>query len=113
MPGIIDDMMDRVDRAFEKHGVEAGTPELDNLLVGRPRRNYRNRTHEELLIDVNQLYDKLIAMVRERDDLRDKFNRAQRKLDALNLKFWIVSSAVLAEAGVIGFLANELFSRLK
>lgn len=108
-------MMDRVDQHFEKHGVSIARPELDALLEGRPRRNYSKRTHEELLGDVNALYDKLVAVVRENGRLRKDLTDANQKLDALrfvNLQFWIASIAAVVEAGAIGFLAKELFARL-
>lgn len=109
MPGFIDDMMDKVDRRFQEHGL---TPELDTLLDGRPRRNYSKRTHDELLVDVNQLYDKLVVLTRERDELRGALNEAKEQLRILNLKFWICSIAVVALTGTVGFLAKELFARL-
>jgi chromosome segregation ATPase len=108
--GFIDWAMTAVEKHSQRHAIE-GT-ELVTLLHGRPRRNYEKRTHEELLADVNELYDKLISLVRERDELRAQLTKAQRKLDSLNIKFWIVSAAVVSEGCVIAFLANELFSRL-
>jgi hypothetical protein len=111
-PGFIPHAMDLVDRVFEKHGLMPDHIELDTLLDGRPRKNYGDRSHKQLLEDVNALYDKLVLLVRERDELRGQVGRLQRKLSTLNLKFWIVSAAVMAEAGVITWLANQLFSRL-
>lgn len=87
-------------------------PELDNLLAGRPRINYRHRTHDELLGDVNQLYDKLVSLTKERDELRGALNEAKEQLRILNLKFWICSIAVVALTGTVAFLAQQLFARI-
>ena len=108
---ILSYIMASVERRSREHNLE-GT-DLTSLLEGRPRRNYAKRTHEELLADVNGLYDKLLSLVRERDELRAALGKTQRQLDALNLKFWIVSSLVVAEGGAIVWFANQLFSRLK
>jgi hypothetical protein len=108
-PGWIDRMIERVEDLLKDR------PELDNLLAGRPRINYRHRTHDELLGDVNQLYDKLVSLTKERDELRKSLNEAKEKLESLkyiNLKFWICSIAVVAQCGVIAFLAKELFARI-
>lgn len=107
----IEHMLERVEDLLK----DSSTTELDNLLVGRPRRNYAKRTHEELVDDVNELYDKLVAVVRENGKLRKDLNDANTKLDSLrfvNLQFWISAIVAVAECGVIGFLAKELFARI-
>ena len=110
--------MERVEVAIQKHGLTRD-PHLDArakaFLEGRPRPadQYGDRSHGQLTKDVNRLTDLLVDLIRERDDLRNALTKAQRKLDSLNLKFWVVSSLVVGEGFVIGWCATELFSRLK
>lgn len=106
----IEHMLQRVDDLLKEQDNELG-----RLLVGRPRKNYAKRTHEELVDDVNELYDKLVAVARENGKLRKDLNDANTKLDSLrfvNLQFWISSIVALVECGVIGFLAKELLARI-
>ncbi len=116
MPGLIHDIMSIVDKVMLEHGDQATRDqvELDKFLEGRPRprEQYKARTHEQLVEDCNKISDRLAASIRERNQLRGDVLQAQRRLDRLGLKFWIVSSVLLGEGAVILFLAKELFSRL-
>ena len=103
--------MERVDVAIKKHGLTRD-PQLDAraaaFLEGRPRPvgQYADRNPGQLAKDVNRLSDLLVDLVRERDLLL---------IEAQNLKMWIriLRYAIVAEAGIIGWFATELFSRLK
>lgn len=115
MPGFIDDMMEKVDKVLREHIPEMrDRAELETFLEGRPRPRgqYARRTHDELVVDFNQICDKLAASLRERDQLREQVSGLKRRLDILNLKLWIVIGVSTAEAAMILFLARELFSRL-
>lgn len=97
--------------AIKKHGLTRD-PQLDAraaaFLAGRPRptEQYANRDPLQLAKDVNRLSDLLVDLVRERDLLL---------IESESLKNWvkILRYAVIAEAGIIGWFATELFSRLK
>jgi hypothetical protein len=113
--------IERVDLTFEKHGM---TPEpmeearFQRFLAGRTRRPgvYDETDPKKLQDQINHLSDLLVLVIRERDKLIAANAVLIRKLHQLrytNLKFWILSGVVVAQCGVVGFLAEQLFSRLK
>jgi hypothetical protein len=83
------------------------------ILRGRPRaKQYEKRTHEELLDDFNKVTDRLCTVMGERDALSLK---NVEKSSRITMITWVVSGLgflVLAQWGVIGWFATELFSRI-
>lgn len=87
--------------------------EVAYFVASGKRRDYSKSSHSELVQDVNRCFDFLKQLLHEKDQLAKALADAKEKLRWLNLRFWLVTSAVLGEGAVIGWLATELFSRLK
>jgi hypothetical protein len=91
---------------------------FQNFLAGRTRRPgaYDETDPKKLQEQINHLSDLLVLVIRERDKLIAANSALLKRLHQLrytNLKFWILSGVVVGQCGVIGFLAEQLFSRLK
>lgn len=83
--------------------------------------------NDELLRSLNELWktarinelaikdrDRQIAELHKKAETRETLIRDQRRyLDTKNLKLWIGGILILAQWGFMGWLATELFSRLK
>lgn len=78
------------------------------FLEYRPR-TYQAQTTQELQAQLNGVADMLVGVVTE----RDKFIKAASAGETAKLWAKILVAAVLAEGFVIGFLATQLFDRLK
>jgi hypothetical protein len=104
--------IERVDLAIKKHSMHI-EPEIrfKNFLAGRPR-SYKETDPVKLQGQVNDLSDLLVLVIRERDKLSEANKDLKERLRFLNLKFWILSSVVVAEGGMIAWLATALFSKL-
>jgi hypothetical protein len=78
------------------------------FLAGRPR-EYADEDPRKLQHQLNGLADMLVLVVKE----RDRFILAAQA--AAHAKLWarVLTAAVIAEGCVIGFLAEQLFARLR
>lgn len=107
--------MERVDSLFEKYGVMI-EPDLrfKNFLNGLLRTaQYQETDPAKLQKQVNDLSDLLVLVVKERDKLQHSLHAAKERLRFLNLKFWVLSGVVVAQGGALGWLATQLFARLR
>jgi len=117
--GEVDAIWNMVDRVLYRHGCYLVLKNVqDPLLIplsvrtDELRMAYKKRPLDRLPEDVTHAFDRLSSCERQRDKLQLEVLRLNRRLDSANLKLWILGSAVLAEAGVISWLASALFSRL-
>jgi len=46
-------------------------------------------------------------------EIRSDLCKAFDQIAALKLKVWVLSGVVVAQSGIVGWLATELFSRMK
>jgi hypothetical protein len=109
----ISDVMDIVKRVVEKHEVAlAKAQKLGTLDAVDRSRQYQETDSRELLRAVNEAWSKIRTCERELGKKDAAIADLKSRLRIVNLKFWLCSIAVLVEAGTIGFLAKELFSRI-
>jgi hypothetical protein len=69
--------------------------------------NYHERTHEQLIGDVNVLHDFTRKLVKEKNQMQQALSKAERKVDMANLKIWILCIFLAAEGSIIGWLIHE------
>jgi hypothetical protein len=109
--GELDSISNLVDRTLYRHM-------QDPLLIPLAERTdmlraaYKKRPVERLPEDVTRAFDRLARCERERDQLTNRIIGLERRLGLASLKIWILGGLVLAEGGVIAWLANELMRRL-
>lgn len=87
------------------------TDELETVLRGRPR-SYNDRSHSQLLGDINALYDKFCVMVRARDQLETELGEVRGQLNTMRWVVGALSAVVSAEGLIILWFATQLFNRI-
>lgn len=74
------------------------------------RRKYTHeRTLEQIRIDVTGLYDRNWTLRKKNDELLASLLRAQKRLDAANLKIWIMSLIV---SPIIGLILKAIWAKV-
>ena len=121
--------MELVNYVMEQHGQNPNlqTPTEFEYYVARHGKHsdYQNRTHEQLVFDVNELHrftrqlvteknqiqDSTRKLAKEKNQMQSALGTAERKVDAANLKIWILAGALCGEGAVIGWVLHELLLR--
>jgi hypothetical protein len=77
------------------------------------RSDYRKRTHDELIGDVNVLHDFTRRLVKEKNQMQRAVSKAEQQVQWANYKIWALTIFLAGEGAVIGWLVNEFFQRMK
>lgn len=62
---------------------------------------------------LNKAHDNLQKQVGINTRLYEQVTKGERRLDRYKIMLWVLTAVVIGEGYVIGWLATELFSRLK
>lgn len=109
----IEHMMDRSEKLQRESDAAIETAKRLGTYDAIDRsKQYERADNRELLRAVNEAWSKIRAYEKHLTEKDAAILELRRKLERVSDRFWAVSAVVMAEAGVIGFLAKELFSRL-
>jgi hypothetical protein len=106
-------MVEYVESHMENPSVQ--TPTDYEYYVARHGKHsdYHQRTHEELISDVNVLHDFTRKLVKEKIQMQGEMRKAQDQVKWANFKIWALMIVMAAEGSVIGWLVQEFLARFK
>jgi hypothetical protein len=73
--------------------------------------NYGQRTHEQLIGDVNVLHDFTRKLVKEKNQMQHALTKAETQVRWANFRIWALTLALATEGSIIGWLVHEWVSK--